>query len=281
MSAAAGGCKLNVILDIDETFVYFIKKRYFEHSWDTISDAEKAKYKVHEHKDGIFIERPHLETFLDYLFENCTVSVWTWSDADYAKGVANRFLIRGREDRKIEHIFSEEHAEASSALHGNSKDLNYLWYEPKRLPCFAECNTVLIDDLPGNSVNTSNMRNSITIKPFALFGEVKDRSDRYEDVSGDTSLLTAIEILKKAKTLASSCYGDGDRRWTNIFDEANLREAGLETYLTTVTRKNGTTVRAIGAGNATATGGSRRSRSRRMKRRSYRNKGTRRFRRRN
>ena len=259
MSAAARDCKLNVILDIDETFVYFINKKYFAHSWDTISDAEKAKYVVHDHKDGVFIERPHLEAFLDYLFENCTVSVWTWSDADYAEGVVKRFLIRGRDDRKVEHIYSEDDAAASSKLHGNSKDLHYLWYE-KRLPCFAECNTVLIDDLPGNSVNTSNIRNSITIKPFALFGEVKDRSDPYEDVSGDTSLLTAIEILKAAQAVSSSCYYDGDKRWTNVFSASNVRAAGLTKYMGTVTKKDGKKVEAIVAGNVVSAGGRRNTR---------------------
>ena len=52
MSAAAAPCKLNVILDIDETFVYFIKNAHFAHSWDTLSPGEKAKYEVHRTDDA-------------------------------------------------------------------------------------------------------------------------------------------------------------------------------------------------------------------------------------
>jgi hypothetical protein len=267
MSAAAlpaVACKLNVILDIDETFVYFIKKAFFAHSWDTLSPEEKAKYIVHDHKHGVFIERPHLDTFLDYLFANCTVSVWTWSDREYAEGIVTRFLLRGHSDRKIEHIFAEEDAEASSKEHGNSKDLNYLWYK-KRLPCFAECNTILIDDLPGNSVNTSNIKNSITVKPFALFGEVKARTDPYEDVSDDTTLLEVIEILKKAQTVAAGCYTNDDKRWSNIFSAANVKAAGLEGSMVEIKKKSGVIVKAIGAGLKKNEGGARRRKTRRRR----------------
>lgn len=298
-AATTPGCKLNVILDIDETFVYFIKKVYHAHSWDTLTPEEKAKYKVHINKKGdVMIERPNLETFLDYLFANCTVSVWTWSDRDYAKDIADRYLIRGRTDRKIKYIFSAKNARESTGNNndnndndnnddvknadddsfkpdGHSKDLNYLWYR-KKLPCFAECNTILIDDLPRNSVNPSNIKNSITIKPFALFGEVKDRSDPYEDVSDDKTLLEVIEILKKAQTVAADCYMDDDRRWENIFSPENVKAAGLEDSLTEIPFK-GETVRAIGAGLKKATaGGARRrktrGRKRHQKRRSTRSK---------
>jgi hypothetical protein len=102
---------------------------------------------------------------------------------------------------------------------------------------------------------------------------VKDRSDPYEDVSKDTSLLTAIEILKAAQTLASSCYYDGDKRWTNVFSASNVRAAGLEKYMTTITKKDKSTVQAIGAGNVATAGGSRR----RTHRSSRRNKRTRRL----
>ena len=286
-------CKLNVILDIDETFVYFIKKNLIAHSWDTLSPGEKAKYVVHTTKEGhVIIERPHLETLLDYLFANCTVSVWTWSDRGYAKDMVKRFLLRGRTDRKIKHIFADKEAHASAGSnykrnennendeddeeihenfepHGNSKDLNYLWYG-KKLPCFSECNTILVDDLPGNSLNNSNKQNSITVKPFALFGEVKDRSDPYEDVSDDKTLLEVIDILKKVQRMAADNYKDDDKRWVNIFSPGNVKAAGLQGSLTDLTIKR-KTVRAISAGLKKETaGGARRRGTRKQPRRSTR-----------
>jgi hypothetical protein len=266
-------CKLNVILDIDETFLYFINKDHFPHSWGPLPEKEKAKYNYIEHKAGIFIVRPYLKEFCDYLFANCNVSLWTWSDIEYAEGIPAKLLLDNVKGRKLHHIFADEDAGTSSKLHGNSKDLNYLWYK-KKLPCFAECNTILIDDLPNNSVNPSNRQNSITLKPFALFGEVKRRTDPYEDVSKDDTLLKVIEILKKAQTIANNCYEDDEKRWTNIFSPANVRSAGLESYMRTIKKQDDSTVRAIGAGDSHLfVGGAKKTRrNRKTSRKTYRKK---------
>ena len=244
-------CKLNVILDIDETLVHFIGNRYKAHSWDTLSEKEKEKYEVIETSNGLFLKRPHLDKFFDFLFEHCNVGLWTWSEMDYAKPFAAKFILKDHPERKLAFIYVDENAEASADLHGNSKDLNYLWYgvngEKESLKCFSECNTILIDDLPGNSANSSNLRNSITIEPFAPFGEVKNRSDPYKDCSNDDGLLEAIRILKKVMKPASKCY-DTDEQWDNIFNDTNIKAAGLGADLKNIKLKNGRVVKGIGAG---------------------------------
>ncbi len=245
----ATSCKLNVILDIDETFVYFIADKYRSYSWDILPEKEKAKYTTLEANKGIYIVRPHIEEFMDFLFKNCTVSIWTWSDANYARFVADTFVLAGHPERKMRLLLSEAHAEESGEIHGNSKDLNWIWYDQDE-SCFAECNTVLIDDLPSNSVHTSNSKNSITIAPFALFGEVKDRSDPYLDVSKDTSLLDVIALLKKVIPHVGDCYNE-ETRWNNIFSEENIARMGIQSYLKTVqldSKKGRKMVRAIGVG---------------------------------
>jgi len=249
--------KLNVILDIDETLVYFIHKKYWKHSWDLLSDEEKAKYTVRPNNSGVFIVRPHLNTFLSFLFKHCNVSLWTLSDQEYAEGVAKMFVHNGSPRRKLQHILNgDEHAELAADLHGNNKDLNWLWYHAG-YDCFAECNTILIDDLPNNSLNPSNRQNSITINPFALFGEVKDRSKPYLDVSEDDTLLKIIELLKIVMKQQDNC-AEGDGRWDNIFSEDNIEKMGLERYIHTMTFR-GKRIKSICVGDLNHMGGRRKA----------------------
>lgn len=216
-SSSKNKYKLNVILDIDETLVYYIKRRFFEYSWSTLSKEEKEKYEVISKDHGIFIIRPELNVFLHQLkCLDCNICLWTWSDMEYAEGIA--YMLKQRVPGiEFAHIFAEEDAEASSRKWGNSKDLNWLWYDKsEKPPGFHEYNTILIDDLPGNTNNTSNIMNSITVKPFALFGEVKQRTDPYEDVSKDDILLHVISLLKKIISNPPQCKN------INIFTPKNI-----------------------------------------------------------
>ena len=244
--------KLNVILDIDETFIYFIKKRFLDHSWNKLSDSEKKKYNyVESSKGDIIILRPHINKFFDWLFKNCTVSLWTWSDYDYAEWIMDAFILKNNPTRKILYILAEDDASNSSKKHDNSKDLNYLWYRgddrSKSAPGLSECNTILIDDLPGNSLNTSNRKNSITVNPFGIFGEVKDRSDPYHDLSKDKTLLKIIKFLTKIlKNMEENCYHVDDRL-ENIFSENNIKKYKIQRYVKDLKFKKDI-VKAIGIG---------------------------------
>lgn len=237
--------KLNIILDIDETLVYFIHKRYFAHSWDLLTAAEKAKYQVKANGSGVFIVRPHLDTFLRYLFKHFNVSLWTLSDKEYADGIAKMFVVKNTK-RKLVHVLNaDEHGDLASDLHGNNKDLNMLWYHAG-VTCFSECNTILVDDLSHNTLNPSNRKNAITINPFALFGEVKARTDPYHDVSQDDTLLQLIDVLTKVNVAMHGCFRSG-RRWDNVFSKANIKEMGLEDRVQSLRFKNNT-VKAVCVG---------------------------------
>lgn len=242
-------CKLNIILDIDETLLYFIKRCYFKHSWDKLEENQKNQYRIIDRPSGIFLIRPHLEEFLEWCFTNCNVYLWTWSDREYAEGIEKMIKCLSKELRnfKFTGIFADEDANASSKVHGNSKDLNHLWYTIKT-KCMAECNTILIDDLPGNSINCSNRKNSITVNPFALFGEVKARTDPYTDVSKDETLLKVLAILKKVDNHMKGCYEDCDRRWTNVFNERNIKQMGITEHVKNIMLTHDILVKAIGVG---------------------------------
>lgn len=249
--------KLNIILDIDETLIYFIKDKFRAYSWDKLKSATQMQYhfktfeKTIKDSDGnvsvtkdILLFRPHLKEFFTFLIENCNICFWTWSEEDYAEWIIdeiNKHILTG--SHKINKskvcILSGEDAARSADKWNNSKDLNWLWSGPgaerhKMFSTFHECNTILIDDLPNNSLNTSNALNSITIRPFALFGEVKDRTGKYTDVSKDTTLLHVLMLLKAAMPVAAHLYPitkyDDDKkergRWTNIFTKRNIKDIG-------------------------------------------------------
>jgi hypothetical protein len=192
---------LNVVLDIDETLIHHLTTE----KWATVPPTEKAKYEAVIDGKDVFVLRPEVRKFLKLIFARYRVSLWTWSDADYAKVVAN-LLTDGRPER-FAHIWSSEHAAESEVIHGNSKDLNYLWYV-LGVPGFLPCNTILVDDLPANVNNSSNLYSSIQVAPFVLFGD-KARNKPYSPMDNDTTLRSVYKIIRGVAESTDFCV-DGD-----------------------------------------------------------------------
>jgi hypothetical protein len=203
---------MNVILDIDETFVQFVGLE----DWDALPEVERSKYKVSERgSTGLFILRPHFDEFFTYLFANAkSVNLWTWSDKDYAEGVA-RLIASHNPEWKVENIWHDDDVDASIEMHGHNKDLNYIWYTQKK---FQPCDTILVDDLPKNTQNPSNVKNGIQVFPFHPLGEKLDKSQRkskkirtglYTDLSKDDVLLRVIKVLEEVKSNPAFC-SEGD-----------------------------------------------------------------------
>jgi hypothetical protein len=107
--------------------------------------------------------RPGLEEFLDWLFKNCKVSVFTHADKEYAMYIVNTFILQGKKNRKIDLIYYRYHVEMALDLFGGYKDLRLLWNEFKVFDVYPS-NTVIIDDNP--MVKKSNPYNTIQIYPF-------------------------------------------------------------------------------------------------------------------
>jgi hypothetical protein len=66
---------LHVVLDIDDTLLKHAKLDI----WEKVVDKSGLKT-YPASKKSLFILRPHLDEFMNYLFDNCVVSLWTWSD---------------------------------------------------------------------------------------------------------------------------------------------------------------------------------------------------------
>lgn len=189
---------MNVILDIDETFVQYVGKD----DWAGLSESERMKYETGgESQHGLFILRPHYKEFFGFLRDKCkTTNLWTWSDKDYAKNV-KRLIESKVPGVVISNVWSDADVDASIEKHGHNKDLNYIWYDKKK---FNPCDTILVDDLPKNTQNPSNIRNGIQLAPFHPLGEKKKqtitkiRTGIYTDMSNDDTLLKVMAVIQLA-----------------------------------------------------------------------------------
>ena len=147
--------KLNIILDLDNTLVYTVdinKKKY------------KNSFKYTELPDEyIIFWRPGLEKFLDWLFENFHVSVWSAGSKEYVDFIVNKILEKN--GRRVDYVLNSDNCEVSQEYFGHDKikDLKLLW-DVYDLQGFGPYNTLIIDDLYKNIKN--NTHNSLRIKKF-------------------------------------------------------------------------------------------------------------------
>lgn len=203
---------MNVILDIDETFVQFVGID----DWAALPDGEKDKYETGgEGQTGLFVLRPQFKEFFEFLRDNCkTISLWTWSDSGYANSV-KKLIETNVPGVKIANVWHDDDVDASIELSGHNKDLNYIWYEKKK---FQPCNTILVDDLPANTQNPSNIKNGIQIAPFHPLGEKLGKKDKtptkirtgvHTDMSKDDVLMKVAAVIKSAIDNPAFCE-DGD-----------------------------------------------------------------------
>ncbi len=173
--------KLNVILDLDQTLISAEELSSF--------DFKKYKKKIQlfnaKMMDDSYIvfARPHLDAFLDYLFENFNVSIWTAATKSYALFIINNF-IKTKPNRKIDFIFFSYHCDYSMKCKKGLKNLSILW-DNFGLKGYNKDNTVIIDD--NDKVKRLQVCNCYAIPPF----EFTDK-----DSEEDTELLSLIGKLE-------------------------------------------------------------------------------------
>lgn len=133
-------------------------------------------------------ERPHLQEFLDYLFENFDVGVWTASSKDYAIFVIKHFITEPENHdrgRKVKIFLCSHHCNVSRKhTKGITKDLKLISDKWGLYP--SSDKIILIDDLEILANHQPN--NVITVKPFFY-----DKEEAYSD----TELLKVKEKLKE------------------------------------------------------------------------------------
>lgn len=155
--------KLNVILDLDQTLISGEEYELFEKN----PNKEKMNKFFHAQMKNYFIifARPHLQEFLDFLFENFNVAVWTAASKDYANFIVKNFILTEskKNKRKLDFIFYSYHCNMSKRYKQGLKSLSMLW-DVFKLKNYNPNNTIIVDD--NSDVVIQQSCNVIQIKPF-------------------------------------------------------------------------------------------------------------------
>lgn len=167
----------NIILDLDETLISAIdvkdlrnKTKYEEY----MSRKDQFKYHVMDN-DYIITERPGVQKFLDFIFKNFNVSVWTAASKDYALFVIQKVILK-KSDRTLDFILYGNHCDYSKEKSECIKQLNQLFH----LHQYNSTNTLIIDDNKNVLEKQSNI--VIPVKPFQFFKKDSDKDTILETV---------------------------------------------------------------------------------------------------
>ena len=163
-----------ILLDLDNTLICAEDLASVRDESKMVKAREKFRTVRMEDYYDIF-ERPHLQEFLDYLFEHFNVGVWTASSKDYAIFVVKNFITQPenkvRLDRKIQMFLCSHHCNVSKKHFKVTKDLKLI-SDKWRLKDLKD--VMLIDDLENLAEHQPN--NVIAIKPFFY-----DKEEAYND----------------------------------------------------------------------------------------------------
>jgi TFIIF-interacting CTD phosphatase-like protein len=177
--------KLKLFLDLDSSLIYSEELEYYDNKKNEKKQA-LFKYKDMDDEYRVF-ERPHLDKFLDYVFENFDVSVWTAASKDYAIFIIKHILLKKKPNRKLNYVLFSYHCDYSDEYKKGTKDLEMLW-DYYKIKNFNKDNTRIVDDY--DEVYKTQPKNCFKIKPFVF-------SKKYSEY--DNELIKMIEKLKKWK----------------------------------------------------------------------------------
>jgi len=176
-----------VLLDLDNTLI--CAEDLADIQSQSKIDKAREKFRTVRMEDYYDIfERPYLQDFLDFLFKNFNVGVWTASSKEYAIFVVKNFITQPenkvRLDRQIDLFLCSHHCQVSKKhFKGVTKNLKLISdrWNLKNLQ-----DVLLIDDL--EILAEKQPENVILIKPFFY-----DKDESYDD----KELIKVKDILKK------------------------------------------------------------------------------------
>lgn len=176
----------HVLLDLDSTIIC---STYSQEPLDT-ENYNRVKHLEHHVMDDVYtvFERPHLQEFLDYLFANYKVSVFTASSKNYCLFIVDKFILV-KPERHVEFIFFSYHCNISKNKYkGNHKRLSLLSHDFDLEHIFPLESTVLVDDLEDWAKDQQDL--VVNVKAF----EISD-----PDSETDVELVTVIAQLEAKK----------------------------------------------------------------------------------
>lgn len=174
---------INILLDLDQTCISAesLDGDRPEFDFRNKEQSEKAKLFNYKNMDDYYMvfERPGLQDFLDFLFKNFNVSVWTAASKDYALFIIDKIILGGRPERKLDWIFFSYHCKLSECKTDNSKDLSLL-SRLYKFPNYNLDNTLILDD--SDEVYFSQTKNCIIAPPFEFKDKGSENDKFFKDL---------------------------------------------------------------------------------------------------
>ena len=190
-------CKC-IILDIDNTIVHAVNPKLVHPDWvkkfNTVTSSGPIDY-------CIFL-RPGLEDFLEYIFSNYTVGVFSAGDSEYVNFVIKN-IIQTKSGRNLHFVMSNKEFETCKFETGDLKSISWV---NQKYPMFTVENTLIIDDY--FLVKVSNPKNTYLIDKFEVCTEVKSNIEINQIINADNKyiLLEKLYIPKCENDLALSKF---------------------------------------------------------------------------
>jgi len=185
----------NFLLDLDQTLISSEKIQDF--------DTKKYKNKVGKFRkqdmDGYYyvFERPGLQEFLTYLFDNFNVSVCTAASKDYALFIIDKIILAKNTNRKLDYILFSYHCRLSNKIKKTSKNLTMLW-DIYKLKGYNKDNTVILDDYR-DEVYDPQKKNCIVAKEFNFTDDGSENDDFLPKLTD--KLRGLVEAVKAGKSV--------------------------------------------------------------------------------
>jgi len=184
--------KLLIMLDLDQTLISSeLLDKSAADDGEQVYNIEENKVKARnfnfQNMEGLYVifERPHLQEFLTFLFENFDVGVWTAASQDYANFIVKNIVVGDHPERKLKYFLCNYHGKKSSSIYDGSKDLKMLW-ELYKIPGRNDSNTIILDDYI--EVYNTQKGNCVAVKEFCYFNNKSEEDDL---------LLKIMELLKE------------------------------------------------------------------------------------
>ena len=183
--------KGHILLDLDQTLIY----GYPAEDFDFKKGMDKAKQFTFHDMEKLYIifERPHVQEFLDYIFKNFTVSIWTAASKDYAMYVIEHVIKPKKKGRKLDYVFFSYHCDISDHLKSGTKDLRILW-EVYNISGYTPENTIIIDDY--DEVHDTQPKNCIIAPEFIFDNKNSEKDNFLKNIPGLGKLKKAIDSGK-------------------------------------------------------------------------------------
>jgi hypothetical protein len=173
--------KPNFVLDLDQTIISGEANEDFDHKKNK---HKVTKFKFENMEDYyIIFERPHLQKFLDFIFKNFNVSVWTAASKDYALFIIDKIILRGKRNRKLDYVFFSYHCNISKKIKKGSKML-CLYNDFYEIPSYTLQNTFILDDFKKDVYNRQKL-NCILAPPFEFTSDNSEQDNFLNELTDD------------------------------------------------------------------------------------------------